>query len=42
LKLLEKNHYETIWRELVDLYPFIEQENQSTTPVSNNKQYSHD
>ena len=42
LKLLEKNHYETIWRELVDLYPFIAQENQSTTPVSNNKQYSHD
>jgi CRISPR-associated protein Cmr2 len=43
LKLLQTNHYETIWRELVDLYPFIEkQENQSTTPVSNNKQYSHD
>ena len=39
VKLLEKNHYETIWRELVDLYPFIEkQENQSTTLVSNNKE----
>jgi CRISPR-associated protein Cmr2 len=39
LKLLQTNHYETIWRELVDLYPFIEkQENQSTTLVSNNKE----
>ncbi|MCU0544438.1 MAG: type III-B CRISPR-associated protein Cas10/Cmr2 [Oscillatoriaceae cyanobacterium Prado104] len=42
LKILQTNHYETIWRELVDLYPFIEQKNQSNTPMSNNQQYSHD
>ncbi|MEI2583519.1 type III-B CRISPR-associated protein Cas10/Cmr2 [Scytonema sp. PRP1] len=35
LSLLKKSDYETIWRELVDLYPFIEKpQNPSTRPES--------